>query len=382
MAQAAPALGVRHRARNSQVLPPQHETAAAPLPSERPAYPRGTRVYASCPEYDVTGPLVVDHEDLDGIVSIYRRSRRPHRADQRLALVHRPRHRRGRGGGAPWLSARSSCAPNGTPCRLRPPPWRPSPRPSPAPWPRRRRPRVAMLAAKKDLLATAAWVGEARDLADVLLLAEVAWDLWWGVGVLSPAPGRHRRPRAARGGRCLPRARGLHCNPSYCRWEEFMTDHTHQNDPARSPGREGPRRLARGRGQGDRRTGGRATQRPATPTLQQRLRGSGGAQPGGRPAGVDEDHVPRRCPRPGRDRPALPLAGLPRRAPLRGGARRRGVQRRPGACRVRRACRRGAGEGRCCGRPQPLQPEATGSPLPASAAHAAAHRQGPRRTTT
>jgi hypothetical protein len=42
-----------------------------PLPSERPLYPAGTRVYASCPEYDVTGPLVVDHEDLDGIVSIF-----------------------------------------------------------------------------------------------------------------------------------------------------------------------------------------------------------------------------------------------------------------------------------------------------------------------
>jgi hypothetical protein len=71
MAQAAPELGVRYRARNSQVLPPQHESAAAPLPSERPLYPAGTRVYASCLEYDVTGPLVVDHEDLDGIVSLY-----------------------------------------------------------------------------------------------------------------------------------------------------------------------------------------------------------------------------------------------------------------------------------------------------------------------
>ena len=71
MAQAAPAIGVRHRARNAEALPPQHESAATPLPSERPAYPRGTRVYASCPEYDVTGPLAVDHEDLDGIVSIF-----------------------------------------------------------------------------------------------------------------------------------------------------------------------------------------------------------------------------------------------------------------------------------------------------------------------
>ena len=48
--------------------------------------------------------------------------------------------------------------------------------------------RAAMLAAKKDLLATAAWVGEARDLADVLLLAELAWDLWWGVGSFPQLP--------------------------------------------------------------------------------------------------------------------------------------------------------------------------------------------------
>jgi hypothetical protein len=38
--------------------------------------------------------------------------------------------------------------------------------------------RTAALALQKDLLAAAAWVGEVRDLADVLLLAELAWDIW------------------------------------------------------------------------------------------------------------------------------------------------------------------------------------------------------------
>ena len=48
--------------------------------------------------------------------------------------------------------------------------------------------RAAMLAVKKDLLATAAWVGEAHDIADVLLLAEVCWDLWWGLGTFPQLP--------------------------------------------------------------------------------------------------------------------------------------------------------------------------------------------------
>jgi hypothetical protein len=48
--------------------------------------------------------------------------------------------------------------------------------------------RVAMLVAKKELLATAAWVGDACDLADVLLLAEIAWDLHWGVGTFPQLP--------------------------------------------------------------------------------------------------------------------------------------------------------------------------------------------------
>jgi hypothetical protein len=38
--------------------------------------------------------------------------------------------------------------------------------------------RAAALALQKDLLAAAAWVGDVRDLADVLLLSEIAWDVW------------------------------------------------------------------------------------------------------------------------------------------------------------------------------------------------------------
>jgi hypothetical protein len=48
--------------------------------------------------------------------------------------------------------------------------------------------RVGMLAVQKDLLASAAWVGDARDLADVLLLAEIVWDLFWGVGEFPQLP--------------------------------------------------------------------------------------------------------------------------------------------------------------------------------------------------
>lgn len=38
--------------------------------------------------------------------------------------------------------------------------------------------RLAMLVLKQEILAAAAWLGEARDFADVLLLAEIAWDLF------------------------------------------------------------------------------------------------------------------------------------------------------------------------------------------------------------
>jgi hypothetical protein len=48
--------------------------------------------------------------------------------------------------------------------------------------------RVAALSLQKDLLAAAAWLGDVRDLADVLLLAEVVWDLWWGLGAFPQLP--------------------------------------------------------------------------------------------------------------------------------------------------------------------------------------------------
>jgi hypothetical protein len=38
--------------------------------------------------------------------------------------------------------------------------------------------RAGALAVSKDAVAHAAWETTARDLADVLLLAELAWDLW------------------------------------------------------------------------------------------------------------------------------------------------------------------------------------------------------------
>jgi hypothetical protein len=48
--------------------------------------------------------------------------------------------------------------------------------------------RFSMLAAQKDFLSSAAWVGTVVDLADVLLLAEIAWDLHWGVGTFPQLP--------------------------------------------------------------------------------------------------------------------------------------------------------------------------------------------------
>jgi hypothetical protein len=48
--------------------------------------------------------------------------------------------------------------------------------------------RVAALALQKDLLAAAAWLGDARDLADVLLLAEITWALFWGLGTFPQLP--------------------------------------------------------------------------------------------------------------------------------------------------------------------------------------------------
>jgi hypothetical protein len=48
--------------------------------------------------------------------------------------------------------------------------------------------RVAALSLQKDLLAAAAWLGDARDLADVLLLAELVWDLFFGLGTFPQLP--------------------------------------------------------------------------------------------------------------------------------------------------------------------------------------------------
>jgi hypothetical protein len=48
--------------------------------------------------------------------------------------------------------------------------------------------KVAAMVLQKDLLAAAAWLGDARDLADVLLLAEVCWDLWSGLGTFPQFP--------------------------------------------------------------------------------------------------------------------------------------------------------------------------------------------------
>jgi hypothetical protein len=49
--------------------------------------------------------------------------------------------------------------------------------------------RAAALAVSKDAVAHGAWEATARDLADVLLLAEIAWDLFWpGVGAFPTLP--------------------------------------------------------------------------------------------------------------------------------------------------------------------------------------------------
>jgi hypothetical protein len=48
--------------------------------------------------------------------------------------------------------------------------------------------KVAAVVLQKDLLAAAAWLGDARDLADVLLLAELVWDVFWGLGTFPQLP--------------------------------------------------------------------------------------------------------------------------------------------------------------------------------------------------
>lgn len=56
MAEASLALTAPVRGRN---IPPS------------PAYPSGTRIYATCDLYEVMGELVGHHEDLDDIVRVY-----------------------------------------------------------------------------------------------------------------------------------------------------------------------------------------------------------------------------------------------------------------------------------------------------------------------
>jgi hypothetical protein len=48
--------------------------------------------------------------------------------------------------------------------------------------------RVAALGVSKDAVAYAVWETTARDVADVLLLAEIVWDLHWGVGFFPALP--------------------------------------------------------------------------------------------------------------------------------------------------------------------------------------------------
>jgi hypothetical protein len=48
--------------------------------------------------------------------------------------------------------------------------------------------RVAALAVQQDAVAHAAWEATARDLADVLLLAEIAWNYHWGLGTFPEVP--------------------------------------------------------------------------------------------------------------------------------------------------------------------------------------------------
>src|SRR5262245_5253545 len=48
--------------------------------------------------------------------------------------------------------------------------------------------RVATVTLQKDMLAAAAWLGDARDLTHVLLLAEIVWDLHWGLGTFPQLP--------------------------------------------------------------------------------------------------------------------------------------------------------------------------------------------------
>lgn len=47
---------------------------------------------------------------------------------------------------------------------------------------------VAVLAAKQDAVAHEVWLTTAGDLADLLLLAEVVWTYFWGLGTFPQLP--------------------------------------------------------------------------------------------------------------------------------------------------------------------------------------------------
>jgi hypothetical protein len=48
--------------------------------------------------------------------------------------------------------------------------------------------RVAALVVSQDAVAHGAWEATARDLADVLLLAEIVWGYFWGLGTFPELP--------------------------------------------------------------------------------------------------------------------------------------------------------------------------------------------------
>jgi hypothetical protein len=48
--------------------------------------------------------------------------------------------------------------------------------------------RVAALVVSQDAVAHAAWEATARDLDDVLMLGEIAWSYWWGLGTFPALP--------------------------------------------------------------------------------------------------------------------------------------------------------------------------------------------------
>jgi hypothetical protein len=57
--------------------------------------------------------------------------------------------------------------------------------------------RVAALVVSQDAVAHDAWEATARDFDDVLILAEIAWVYWWGIGAFPQMPtdidGREQR---------------------------------------------------------------------------------------------------------------------------------------------------------------------------------------------